>query len=384
MALLTTCLLVVSYIASLKDIKDLIGFVAVGLGFTAGRIMYKLFIGVVFVMFEHPFDVGDRVELFNLAESLSVSATVSKISLLYVVFTRVDDGKDLQFSTDRLNLKRIENVTRSGQNRETVSIFVDWLTSFKDIQLFRKELETFLHRHENARDFEKSFSFSVKSFHEMNKLELKCSVTHKSNWSNESLREARSSRLQCAVIAAYKKVQISRPGGTRPVLGDDARPNFTVMLSEDEAAKRIAAEKATSAAKKRAAFPPVEEDIPGVEFLSPHTTAYPQQKNAVLEETILSEDEKQEKAKNEAAEKEAKDKRDEEQALLNFMEISHEIEDETRDRVFSAGERLLSVGGREASSFSFIGRNETGVRRSNRSDVQLGNRFGNYGNGGMR
>lgn len=169
-----------------------------------------------------------------MASNNTVSCIVVRQSLLYTVFRRIDNGTDLQESNERLMLKRIENVTRSGINRQSLSIFVDFNTTFQDIKYLRSELESFLAAPENKRDYFPQLALSVVSVHELNKMEIKIAFNHRSNWSNEPLRAGRSNRFYCALVAALRRVPIYKPGGPL-ALGEDGKPNYTVMLTGEEA-----------------------------------------------------------------------------------------------------------------------------------------------------
>jgi hypothetical protein len=48
--------------------------------------------GAIFIFFKHNFDVSDHVRLYNTAENTSVACIVKRMSLLYVIFERVDNG----------------------------------------------------------------------------------------------------------------------------------------------------------------------------------------------------------------------------------------------------------------------------------------------------
>jgi small-conductance mechanosensitive channel len=177
-----------------------------------GRTLYEFLNGCIFIFFKHAYDVGDRIEIYNTPATIRVSVVVTRISILFTVFRRIDNGKDLQMSNDKLNVKRIENISRSGLNREEVSVFVDFNTTFTDIQYLKSELSAFLSARENRRDYRPECELRVTSIYEMNKLELKCAFTHKSNWSNEELRAARSSKFMCALVAIIRKINIAKPG----------------------------------------------------------------------------------------------------------------------------------------------------------------------------
>ena len=196
--------------------RDAASFAALSLTWGFGRSIYEFISGSIFVLFKHAYDIGDRIEIYNPQATQRTSVIVKKISILFTVFKRIDNGKDLQISNDRLNTERIENVSRSGLNREEVSIFVDFNTSFTDIQLLKSEIQAFLSHKDNSRDYQPNCQVWVTSIHEMNKLELKCNFTHKANWANEELRAARSSKFLCALVAAIRRIPLIRPGGFGP------------------------------------------------------------------------------------------------------------------------------------------------------------------------
>ncbi|KAF2280111.1 uncharacterized protein EI97DRAFT_491619 [Westerdykella ornata] len=183
----------------------------------------------VFLFVKHPFDIGDRVDIATDA------LTVEHISLLYTVFKRVANGKMVQIPNIVLNNLWIENITRSKSMREQISIFVDFGTSFEDITLLKQEMQNFVRDPQNSRDFFPDIEIEVVSIAEMNKLELKCEIKHKSNWSNEALRCARRSKFLCALVLALRKVPIYGPGGGDAALGDAGHPSWSVSISPDEA-----------------------------------------------------------------------------------------------------------------------------------------------------
>lgn len=222
--------ILVLYVPTIKSIQQTASFLVIGLSFAVGRTFNHFLTGCVFVFFDHPFDIGDRVEVFNMASTSSVSLIVKRQSLLYTVFRRIDNCSDLQIANERLAQKRIENVTRSGFNRQSISLFVDFRTSFKDLMSLRQELEAFLKHPDNKRDYQPGVALSIVNVHELNKLELKCAFNHKSNWSVEPLRAARSMKFMCKLVSAIRRIQVGSPAP----IGDERRPTFTVMMSDSE------------------------------------------------------------------------------------------------------------------------------------------------------
>lgn len=235
---------------TIKQLQQVASVLVVGLSFAAGRTINKFMVGCIFVFFEHPFDIGDRVQVYNFSANLAVSCIVKQQSLLYTVFQRIDTQQLLQITNERLISKRIENVTRSGANRETRSIFVDVRTTFVDIMQLRTELEAFLKA--NPRDYMPNLGLNVIDVAELNKIEIRVAWVHKNNWSNEPLRAKRSGRFMCALVAAIRKVPIMRPGGVP--LGTEERPYWTAQITNSEGKEILEKKKAASST-------PLDEEV---------------------------------------------------------------------------------------------------------------------------
>lgn len=231
--------ILIFWVPALKDIQETIKFLSFGLAWAVGRTLHHFLSGCIFILFDHPYDIGDRIELWSGQTNQSVSLIVVRTSLLYTVFKRVDNWLELQAGNEFLQQCRIENVTRSGSNRQAVTMMTDITTSFKDLQYLRTELESFLAQPENKRDYAPNLSLSITGVGpELNKLELRCIFTHRSNWSNEPLRAARSMKFMCALVATIRKIPLNKPEGT--TLGRAANPAHYVMMSAEEGARQAA------------------------------------------------------------------------------------------------------------------------------------------------
>lgn len=227
----------------------------------------------VFLFVKHPYDIGDRVDIGT------DTLTVEHISLLYTVFKRVVNGKMVQIPNIVLNNLWVENVTRSKAMREQVSIFVSFDTTFEDVNVLKQEMQEFVRDPQNNRDFFPDIEIEVVSIAEMNKLELRCEIQHKSNWSNEALRTSRRSKFMCALVLALRKIPIYGPGGGDAALGDAGHPSWSVAISPEDA---IAAREKFNADKDAKRLFPSKKDesdeetkgkSTGVDYLSPETTA---------------------------------------------------------------------------------------------------------------
>lgn len=184
----------------------------------------------IFLFVKHPFDVGDRVDIND------VPLVVERISLLYTTFRKTRDHKTTQVPNILLNTTWIDNISRSNAMREQILIFVSFDTTLEDIQLLKDEIQTFVTSKDNARDFQPEVDVQVVSMTNMDKLELKMEIRHKSNWANEAIRAARRSKFMCALVLALRKVPIYGPGGGGAAAGSAENPNYLVTISDEQAA----------------------------------------------------------------------------------------------------------------------------------------------------
>ncbi|KAK1572789.1 putative serine/threonine-protein kinase [Colletotrichum navitas] len=195
--------IMVQYVPAIKQIQTILSSLAIGLSFAVGRTFHHLLVGIVFVFFDHPYDIGDVVNVYNMGSTAATACVVKQQSLLYTVFRRLDNGCDLQISNDR--------------------------TSFKDIVRLRTLLEEFLAN--NARDYvPDSLGLNVVNLHELSKMELRLAFTHRNNWSDDRLRAQRSNRFHCALVAACRAIPLYKPGAMTPKSGENGNPMYTVQL----------------------------------------------------------------------------------------------------------------------------------------------------------
>jgi small-conductance mechanosensitive channel len=198
----------------------------------------------IFLFVKHPFDVGDRVDIGD--EQL----TVEHISLLFTVFKRLKTHKTTQVPNVVLNANWIDNISRSKAMREQILLYINFDTSLEDIQLLRNEMQVFLLDKDNCRDFQSDIDVEVTGIAEMNKMELRVEIRHKSNWANETVRAARRSRFMCALVLALRKIPIYGPSSGDAALGDMSKPTYSVAVTDAEAAANREAFTAKKEAKR--------------------------------------------------------------------------------------------------------------------------------------
>ncbi|KAJ5105526.1 hypothetical protein NUU61_002873 [Penicillium alfredii] len=160
----------------------------------------------IFLFSKHPFDIGDRVDISDK------SYIVERISLLFTVFRSVTDHRITQVPNNILNSLWIDNFTRANAMHEQLTVPVSFDTTFADIQMLREEMERFVRDKDNCRDFQENIDIEVVGVGDMDKLELRVDIRHKSNWSNETVRASRRSKFMCALVLAVRKIPMRAPG----------------------------------------------------------------------------------------------------------------------------------------------------------------------------
>ncbi|KAK5125693.1 hypothetical protein LTR85_011967 [Meristemomyces frigidus] len=191
----------------------------------------------IFVFVKHPFDVGDRVDL-GLEQFV-----VEHISLLFTVFRRISGahvGRSVQIPNVVLNSLWVENVSRSKAMSEQLEIDVSFDTSFDDLQILKNELQKFVTDKDNSRDFQPEIDLGILGTSDQSKLMLQVEVKHKSNWANETIRQARRSKFMCALVSALKAVPVYAPGGGGEAQGSAGNPNYAVSIDDEIAKKNVA------------------------------------------------------------------------------------------------------------------------------------------------
>lgn len=210
----------------------------------------------IFLFVKHPYDVGDRVDIVGPSQQYLI---VEQISLLFTIFKRIDNMKMVQVPNIVLNNLWIENITRSKAMKEQLDMYISFDTSLEDVETLRKEMEAFVRHPDNSRDFQPDIVLEATGIGNMDKMQLKVEIRHKSNWANETVRAARRSKFMCALVLALRKVPIYGPGGGGEPLGGPNNPGYSVAISDELAAE--ARDKAAKAKEAKRLIPtPPKED----------------------------------------------------------------------------------------------------------------------------
>ncbi|KAL8807115.1 MAG: hypothetical protein Q9223_004446 [Gallowayella weberi] len=224
----------------------------------------------IFLFVKHPFDVLDRVDIGD------DQLIVEHISLLFTVFKKVNTGKLTQTPNIVLNTQWIQNVSRSKAMKEQLLLYIHFDTTLEDIQLLKQEMQSFVRDKDNSRDFQPDVDVEVTGIAEMNKLELKVEIRHKSNWANETVRAARRSKFMCALVLALRKIPIYAPGGGDAALGSNDKPTYSVTVTDEQAA---AAREAYSKTKEEKRLVPSKKPDPPPDTATSSATDVPDPKD---------------------------------------------------------------------------------------------------------
>jgi hypothetical protein len=206
----------------------------------------------IFLFVKHPYDVSDRVDIVGPTGKPEF-LVVEQISLLYTTFKRIDNMKMVQVPNIVLNSLWIENITRSNAMKEQLDMFISFDTTLEDIEALRTEMENFVRHTDNARDFYPDIILEATGIGNMDKLQLKIEIRHKSNWHNETVRASRRSKFMCALVLALRKVPIYGPGGGGEPLGGPTNPGYSVSVEDTWAVE--AREKAEQAKEAKRLIP---------------------------------------------------------------------------------------------------------------------------------
>ncbi|KAI5363769.1 putative EF-hand domain, mechanosensitive ion channel MscS, EF-hand domain pair [Septoria linicola] len=200
-----------------------------GLSFMIGGTVTEFIACCIFLFVKHPYDVGDRVNINNPQDEES-ELIVKHISLMYTIFKRMDTDALVQIPHNIANTLWVENVTRSKAMKERITIGCTWLTKMDDLLALRKEMGSFVNAPSNSHDFMSEVDIELRTIVDLRALEIRIEIRHKSNWANEQVRLHRRNKFMCALLEAFRKVGMERPGDAP---GPD-NPTYVVELKNEE------------------------------------------------------------------------------------------------------------------------------------------------------
>lgn len=184
----------------------------------------------LFLFVQHPFDVGDRVQVGDDVEMI-----VERIALLHTVFRGVKDNRSLQIPNRTCSTLRITNLSRSRMMVERITVMVNINTNADDLEELQAKLCEFVQSPASRRDYRPGVTVSIVDIGDFASLTLVVVYGHKANWGSESLRLKRRNRFIAQILAVMRDIPVLPPGGTAKGSGSFEHPQYTVELSAEEA-----------------------------------------------------------------------------------------------------------------------------------------------------
>ncbi|KAF8885420.1 Mechanosensitive ion channel-domain-containing protein [Mucidula mucida] len=190
--------------AELSTLVTGAGTFVLGLSWLIGSTLSDVLTSIIFLFIRHPFDVGDRVDIDDVAY------TVKEIRLLSTIFLNVD-GVYVQVPNSVLNTHFIHNIRRSPEMSEDFKFDVAYNTTFEDIERLRNNMLQFVKT--ERRDYQPVFDVQVLDYPEQEKITLSAEIKYKSNGQLEGLKARRRNKWVCALKTALAEVGIYGPSG---------------------------------------------------------------------------------------------------------------------------------------------------------------------------
>jgi small-conductance mechanosensitive channel len=164
----------------------------------------------IFVFVKHPYDVGDRVQIYGNSGDLGRGDDyfVKEIALFYTEFKKMQ-GHVVQAPNSYLNTLFILNHRRSGALAEAVPIIIKFGTTLEQIDSLRQYLLDFVTA--EKREYQTNILTELRAVQEVHWLELNVVFFYKSNWQNELLRLQRRNKFICALTVAIQECGIEGP-----------------------------------------------------------------------------------------------------------------------------------------------------------------------------
>jgi small-conductance mechanosensitive channel len=164
----------------------------------------------IFVFVKHPYDVGDRVQIYGNSGELGRGDDyfVKEIALFYTEFKKMQ-GHVVQAPNSYLNTLFILNHRRSGALAEAVPIIIKFGTTLEQIDSLRQYLLDFVTA--EKREYQTNILTELRAVQEVHWLELNVVFFYKSNWQNELLRLQRRNKFICALTVAIQECGIEGP-----------------------------------------------------------------------------------------------------------------------------------------------------------------------------
>lgn len=185
---------------------------------------------IIFVFVKHPFDVGDRVDIYNTGAGTIDTFFVKEIALMYTEFKKLE-GHVVQAPNSLLNTLFVLNMRRSGGLAEAIPVVCKFGTSLEQIEDLRARLVDFVTS--EKREYQPKIITELRDIPDMHSVKLNVVFFYKSNWQNELVRLQRRNKFMCALMVSVADVGIESPNMRWPGQKITA-PVFLQSVSNDQ------------------------------------------------------------------------------------------------------------------------------------------------------
>jgi small-conductance mechanosensitive channel len=165
---------------TISDTLKMVGGATLSLTFVFGGTAADAFRSLVFILYSHPFDVGDKVSIDGK------SFKVVELGLWACSFLN-GNGALVYVCNNEVRESKIANTRRSGRMSEAFKIKVSSATSDQQLEALELELKEWCR--ENERDFDPdSLLITNVICMDRDRLELELEVSHKSNFQDGAVK----------------------------------------------------------------------------------------------------------------------------------------------------------------------------------------------------
>ena len=163
---------------------------------------------LVFVFVKHPFDAGDRVDIYNTGVGTTDTFTIREISLMYTEMTKLT-GEVVQAPNSLLNTLFILNMRRSGSLAEPIPITVKFGTTIEQIDELRERMLQFVCA--EKREYQPKILTELRDIPDTHAVRVNVVFFYKSNWQNELVRLCRRNKFMCTLMQNVAELGIESP-----------------------------------------------------------------------------------------------------------------------------------------------------------------------------
>ncbi|RKP11467.1 Mechanosensitive ion channel-domain-containing protein [Piptocephalis cylindrospora] len=178
------------------------------LSFMMGSTATAFFESVVFLFVQHPYDVGDSIEVEG------IEYKVREMQLLTSVLEQ-SDGAMVLAPNAQLAQKFIRNHRRSADEKEAIWIDVDFNTPDGSIHKLNQRMSSFLRSH--RRDYKDDLSLSILEIWRSSRIKIELTVPFRGNIQDEQRKIERRNRFLLHLKGVLADLNIQYQGDLQRV-----------------------------------------------------------------------------------------------------------------------------------------------------------------------